>query len=191
MDIDIVIQLIKLVVTILGLVFIWIQIKRSRKDALTGSFISSLSERWLAIESRRMSLKEDDLKIYYKFLVPELNQLLKAKYDEDLSAFADDYIFNTEDRVSENKEKIFSIVLREYADIEAIFNYCEEEFIVAKHLKLVDKKLWEYWEYYFAMNFRSRKMKNYWKLRMKYGATHPRFVNFIEKNYFKNHQADT
>lgn len=183
MNVDTIIQIIQLVVTILGLVFIWIQIKRSRKDALTGSFISSLAERWLAIEERRLSIKEDDIKVYYKYLLPELNNILKTKYQGHLSSFASGYVFNDDDRKLKSKEKIFAIVLREYADIDAIFNYCEEEFIVANHLKLVDRKLWNYWEYYMALNFRSIQMKNYWNLRMKNGATYPEFVKFVEKNY--------
>jgi ABC-type antimicrobial peptide transport system permease subunit len=154
MNIDTIIQIIQLVVTILGLVFIWIQISRSRKDALTGSFISSLAERWLAIDDRRGSINDDDIKVYYKYLIPELNDMLKTKYQGNLASLASDYVFNDDDRKLKSKEKIFAIILREYADIDAIFNYCEEEFIVAKHLKLVNKKLWDYWEFYLALNFR-------------------------------------
>jgi hypothetical protein len=188
MNIDTIIQIIQLVITILGLVFIWIQINRSRKDALTGSFISSLSERWLAIEDRRLNLREDDIKVYYKYLIPELNDLLKTKYQGNLSSFLSDYVFNDDDIKLKSKEKIFALIVREYAEIDAIFNYCEEEFVVASHLKLVDKKLWDYWEYYLALNFKSEQMRNYWDLRMKHGATYPEFVKFVEKNYFKKTQ---
>jgi hypothetical protein len=186
MSIDTIIQLIQLVVTIFGLIFVWIQIKRGRKDTLTGSFISSLFERWLAIEDRRLSIKEDDIKVYYKFLMPELSKILKSEYENNLSAFANDYVFNEDDRKFKSKQKIFNIVLREYADADALFNFCEEEFIVAKHLQLVDKKLWKYWEYYLAIPFKSERMRNYWKLKMRVGATFPAFVEFIEKNYLSS-----
>jgi len=186
MAVDTIIQLVKLVVTVLGIVFLWIQINRGRKDAMTGSFINSLFERWLAIEDRRLSIKENDIKIYYKFLIPELEIILKTEYEDNLSALVHDYIFNEDDRKLKSKEKVFGIILREYADADAIFNLCEEEFVVAEHLQLVDKKLWNYWKYYLAMHFKSERMRNYWKLKMRVGAIFPAFAKFVEKNYFSS-----
>ena len=184
MDSNILLQLIQIVITLVGLFFIWFQIKRGHKDTLTSSFINSLSDRWLAIENRKMSLgRVDEVKIYYKFLIPVLDEILETKFKNDLLSFNDNYIFNDDDRKINDKEKIFNIVIREYADIDALFNLCEEEYIVGKHLNLVDNKLWKYWEFYIRMPFDSKQMRNYWDLRLKVGAAYPDFIRYVQKNY--------
>jgi hypothetical protein len=183
---DMILESIQVVVTVLGLAFIWVQIKRSRKDAITGSLVTSLSERWLAIEERRMNIKEGEAKVYYKFLIPELEGMFANEYKGNLRALANALVFNETDRGLQDKEKVFDIIVREYADSDALFNLAEEEFMAGKYLRLVDEKLWRSWEYYLRIPFRSQRMRNYWKLRTKVGATFPAFVDFVEEHYLSS-----
>ena len=47
------IQVIQAFITLIGLFFIWYQIRRGRKDSMTGSIVSSLNERKLEIKKQK------------------------------------------------------------------------------------------------------------------------------------------
>jgi len=177
------IQIAQFILTLLGLLFIWIQIKRNSKDSMTSSFIASISERWLAIEDRRLNRTKDELKGYYEFLKPILEGILLNEYEGNLRAFANTYLFNQSERDIIDEEKVFNIIISEYADFGALMNLSEEEFLIGKHMQLVDKRLWKYWEYYLRLPFDSERGRLYWKLRLKYGVTFPDFIEFVENSY--------
>ena len=104
------VQIIQALITLIGLLFIWYQIRRGRKDSMTSSIVSSLNERKLEIEKRKFSISEEDKRVYYKFLIPRLNEILYEEYKGDLHGLAKDYIFNEVDWKLKDKEKVFKIL---------------------------------------------------------------------------------
>ena len=106
------VQIIQAFITLVGLLFIWYQIRRGRKDSMTGSIVSSLNERKLEIEKRKFSISEEEQRVYYKFLIPRLNKILDEEYDGNLNNFAKNYIFNEDDWKLMDKDKIFKIIVK-------------------------------------------------------------------------------
>lgn len=174
------IQVIQAFITLIGLFFIWYQIRRGRKDSMTGSIVSSLNERKLEIEKRKSKIKSEEQRIYYKFLIPRLNKKLKKKYNGNLKKFAKNYTFNKVDWELTDKEEIFKIIIREYSELDFLFSLFEEQFIAAKYLKLVDNKTWKYWEFYIKATFYYKQNRNHWKLRDKENFTFTPFYYYIK-----------
>lgn len=185
LDIEIILQIIQIAVIILGLLFVWYQIRRGRKDSTTGLFISSVSERWVSIEERRHNIKDEEVQEYIKLISPVLNDLLRTVCKGDVSRLAKAFFFNKEDLKLQDTQGLFTQIAKEYVDIDSIFNLCEEKYIAGKHLKLVNKRLWRYWEFYIRNVFNSQQMRNYWHLRQRVGPSYPPFVDFVEKAYLK------
>jgi len=183
MQFEVVLQLIQITVIILGLILFWFRVHRGQKESRTGSFLLSLSERWKTIEEHRHNINENEIKTNYHLLAPVLSELLKNRCKGDLAALAKAFLFSKEDLTTTNRKKLFELIAKEYADIDSMINLYEEEYIAGRHLRLVSRKLWRYWEYHIKDFFESSKMRNYWHLRLKVGITYPPFVQFVEKKY--------
>ena len=84
MSVDTIISIAGFVVTVVGLFLIFYQVRASRKITITGSFISSISEHWKAIEERRLQLRSGELPAYYPRLLAHLEKLLQEKHRNNL-----------------------------------------------------------------------------------------------------------
>jgi hypothetical protein len=187
MTLETVIQVSGIIITFLGLLLIWYQIKSERKDSMTSSFISAVADHWMLLEERRMQIRAGEMAVSYRLLPPRLEELLSAEYQGDLSAFAKDFLYIDDSQLAElvakGKDEVLNEVSREYAFEDMLFNFYEEEFVAGKYMRLVDKKLWGYWEGYIRQGFRSGVRQNHWRLRQAVGRTFPEFVRFVEKQY--------
>lgn len=170
------------IATVTGVWMIMYQIKSARVDAMTSSLLSAIAEHWFLIEERRIQLRGADTKIVFPGLFSQLDELLKSKYADDLSAFAKGYLRQHAEYTDKSREEVFQAIAREYAFQDMVFNFYEEEFLAGKQLKLADRRLWEYWEFYIKDAFRSPVKQNHWQLRRKLGRTFPQFVEYIEQN---------
>jgi hypothetical protein len=169
-------------VTVIGLFLIFYQVSAARKDTMTGSFISSISDHWKSIEERRLQLRSGEPPAYYPTLFPHLEKLLKEEYKSDLRALAKDYLPEFDNAKRLGKKEVFQAVANEYAYQDIVFNLYEEEFIAAWHLNLVNRKLKAYWLWYMKDTFvKSQVVKLHWELRQVVGRTYPPFVEFVDK----------
>jgi len=185
MQFEVALQIIQITVIILGLILFWFRVHSGQKKSRTTSFLLSVSERWKTIEEHRHNINENEIKTNYNLLAPVLYELLENRCTGDLAALAKAFLFTEEDLTTTNRKKLFELIAKEYADIDAMINLYEEEYIAGRHLKLVSRKLWRYWEFPIRDFFESVKMRNYWHLRLKVGITYPPFVQFVEKKYLK------
>ena len=166
-----------------GLLLIWYQVRSARKDSITGSLISAVDDHWKIIEERKMKLRTGEEKVSYASLFPVLDELLKDKYENDLSALARGFLFDHRQYSQGDKDQVFQAIAGEYAYQDITFNLYEEEFIAGRYLKLVDSKLWNYWDFYIREHFSTPVKQNHWLLRRKIGRTFPPFVEFVEQEY--------
>lgn len=183
MTLELIIASIGTLATITGLLLIWYQVKSARNDSITGSLISAVDDHWKIIEERKMRLRTGEESVYYPSLFPTLDELLAGKYDGDLMGLAKDYLFDHWQRSQGDKQEIFEAIAREYAYQDLTFNLYEEEFIAGRYLKLVDSKIWDYWEFYIRDHFTTSVKQNHWRLRRRIGRTFPPFVEFVESRY--------
>lgn len=172
-------------ITLVGLFLIWYQVKSTRKDSITGSLISSINDHWKVIEERKMKLRTGEEKVFHPAIFPVLDELLASTYGGNISALASEFLFDAHKRSLKSKKKVFEAIEREYAYQDITFNFYEEEFLAGKHLKLVDAKLWDYWDFYISEHFSTKVKQNHWLLRTKIGRTYPAFAEFIEQRYIK------
>jgi hypothetical protein len=185
MSFETTISVISSLATLIGLFLIWYQVKSTRKDSITGSLISSINDHWKVIEERKMKLRTGEEKVFYPAIFPVLDELLASKYGGNISALALDFLFDAKNQPIKSKENIFEAIEREYAYQDITFNFYEEEFLAGKHLKLVDDKLWDYWDFYISEHFSTKVKQNHWLLRQKIGRTYPAFAKFVEQKYIK------
>jgi hypothetical protein len=197
---ELLVEIMSAVFTVLGLVLIWRQIESAREDAFTNSFISAVTDHWMAIEERRMQIRTGDFKVAYRFLPEQLEILLSTQYRNDLTALAKDFLFYSEaESLSEailqardlqiaklvalGQERVFDEVTREYAYQDLVFNLSEEEFVAGRYLRIVDERIWRYWEQYIRRGFRSPVRQNHWRLRQLIGKTFDDFARYVEEEY--------
>jgi hypothetical protein len=183
MSVDTIISIAGFAVTVIGLFLIFYQVSAARKDTMTGSFISSISEHWKSIEERRLQLRSGEPPAYYPTMFPYLEELYKKeKYKSDLRALAKDYLYEYDNANRLDKKAIFQAIANEYAYQDIVFNLYEEEYIAAWELNLVNKKLKGYWLWYMKETFeKSNVTRHHWELRQVVGRTSPLFVKFVEK----------
>ena len=187
---EIVFQIAIIIVTLLGvLVIVW-QIYAAQKVAKMSSILSTVAEHWMLIEERRMQIRSGDMIVSYPRLLPHLKEILSARYNGNLDALAADFLQGDQTEVIPKGEgEILEAVMREYARYDLYFNLCEEEYVAAKYLNVVNGKLWRYWDSYIRENFRSTVIQNHWQLRRVIGLTFPDFVEFVEQNYLANQKV--
>jgi hypothetical protein len=120
-----------------------------------------------------------------------LETLLTNKYQDNLEAMADDFLYeNKSDLVASGKSAVIDMIVREFAIQDQIFNLYEEEYIAAKHLKLVKPELWEYWNFYIRSNFSNKRVSNHWQLRRELYNVFPKFTEFVEQEYHPSKNTD-
>ena len=102
------------------------------------SLISAVADHWMLIEERRMRIRSGEMKVGYRGLVTNLEGLLTNKYQNNLKAMANDFLFeNQSNMVTASKNDVIEAIIREFAIEDQVFNLYEEEYITAKYLRLV------------------------------------------------------
>ena len=182
---EITLSIVSIAVTVFGFYIIFLQIKKSREDAITSSFITAVSEHWLSYEERLMKLRTGEDEVYHPTLNAKLEEILLTDYGGDYRKLAKDYLEEARVKTPRGKKGVFQAISQEYYIRDIILNLDEEEYFIAKELKLVSEKLWDWWEYYIKEDFQSPARRRYWELRKMVGVTHPKFVMFVEEKCIK------
>jgi len=187
------IQIGLLILTVISVLAVFCQIKRSSRDALANALMSSISNRWQMIEDMKIKVRVEGAKVEDERLSALLELLLQEEFGGKIDNFIRGFGLN---RVGFNdynvKADAFREVLREYRIRDLIFNLCEEEWS-ANWLGLVKGKLWkQYWLWYLDATFKEDESTYYfWWIRREFGTTHKDFVKFVLDRYSKYKKIET
>ena len=165
-----------------GLVIL--QLRAVQRNSTMASFLSAVTEHSILIEEHGMKIRSGEMKVNLRGLQPKLEDLLTSRYESNLEAMAEDYLLGDNGLVVHaGKKALFESIAREFAMQDHLFNLYEEEFIAGKHLRLVSKELWDYWDFYMRGNFKDPVVQRHWKLRKELAEGFPAFTAFVEKEY--------